>query len=442
MFRTVETELKNWKCRKNRLPLIIRGARQVGKSYVVQKFGNELFENVLVVDFEFQSEFSQCFESLDPQKIVNRLELMTGTSISEGKTLLFLDEIQQCPRAIMALRYFKEKMPGLHVIAAGSLLEFVMNETDFSFPVGRVQFLYMSPLSFSEFLLNMRESKVLDFLSNVTIQEGIPSEIHHKLLELLRLYFVIGGMPAAVRTYLETDSLSECRKIHLSLLQTSQNDFGKYASKAEYKYLQLLFKKAPSLATTHFKYVNVSNEIKSREIKRALEQLSYAGLINRVYATAASGIPIFAQLKENRFKILFLDIGLLHTAHKVDINELWEKDILQVHSGRLAEQFVGQQLLSMGDLYENPQLFFWKRESKNSSAEVDYLLTVGSGIIPIEVKAGKTGRLRSLQIFMQEKNSSLGVKVSMSPLSQENSILSLPLYMLDQLPRLVSSLGL
>lgn len=438
MFRTIEVELKKWHRKTERLPLIIRGARQVGKSFVVQKVGNELFENVLVIDFEFQSELSQCFETLDPQKIVNRLELMTGSSIIQGKTLLFLDEIQQCPRAIMALRYFKEKMPGLHVIAAGSLLEFIMHEADFSFPVGRVQFLYMGPLSFSEFLFNMGEGKLLEFLNHVTLQEGAPPPIHNKLMELMRLYFVIGGMPATVRTYLETRSLSECRKIQLSLLQTYQNDFGKYASKAEYKYLQLLFEKAPGLVATHFKYVNVSNEVRSREIKVALEQLSYAGLINQVYATSASGIPLFAQVKENRFKILFLDIGLLHTAHKVDISELWEKDILQVHSGRLAEQFVGQQLLATGDFYEVPQLFFWKRESKGSSAEVDYLLTSGSNIVPIEVKAGKTGRLRSLQIFMKEKHSSIGVKVSMAPLSFSHSILSIPLYMINQLPRLVS----
>lgn len=441
MFREVEVELKKWYSKESRLPLIVRGARQIGKSYVIQKIGKELFENVIVVDFEFQSDFSQCFDSLDPQKIVNRLELMTGSSIIEGKTLLFLDEIQECPRAIMALRYFKEKMAGLHVIAAGSLLEFIMNESDFSFPVGRVQFLYMGPLSFSEFLLNHGETKILDFLGKVTVQEGIPVEIHLKLLELLRLYLVLGGMPAVVQAYFETRSLSECRKLQLSLLQTYQNDFGKYASKTKHKYLQLLFEKAPSLVATHFKYVNVSNEIKSREIKVALDQLLYAGLINRVYATKAAGVPLYAQVKENRFKILFLDIGLLHTAHKVNISEIWEKDILQVHSGRLAEQFVGQQFLAMGDFYESPQLFFWKRETKSSSAEVDYLLTVGSEIVPVEVKAGKTGRLRSLQIFMKEKKSSLGVKVSMSPLSQENSILSLPLYMVDQLPRLFSSLG-
>ncbi|CCB88310.1 ATP-binding protein [Simkania negevensis] len=441
MFRKIETELKDWHRKKCRLPLILRGARQVGKSYVVQKIGNELFENTLIIDFELQPSFCQCFESLDPQKIVNRLELMTGASINEGKTLLFLDEIQQCPRAIMALRYFKEKMPALHVIAAGSLLEFVMHETDFSFPVGRVQFLYMGPLSFSEFLLNAGEKKVLDFLDNVTVEEGIPSEIHNKLLELFRLYIVIGGMPATVHTYLETHSLSESHKIQLSLLQTYQNDFGKYASKTEYKYLQLLFEKAPSLVATHFKYVNVSNEIRSRELKVALEQLSYAGLINRVFATSASGVPLFAQIKETRFKILFLDIGLLHTSHKMNISELWEKDILQIHSGRLAEQVVGQQLLTLGDFYESPQLFFWKRESKSSSAEVDYLFTSGSAIIPIEVKAGKTERLRSLQTFMKEKQSPLGVKISMSPLLLDHSILSLPLYMIDQLPRFVSNLA-
>lgn len=437
MYRIIQEELKKWKAKKNRLPLIIRGARQVGKSYIIEKFGNECFSSIVVIDFEFQPDFCTCFENLDPQKILNRLEVMTGASIIQGKTLLFLDEIQECPKAIMALRYFKEKMPGLHVIAAGSLLEFVIHEENFSFPVGRVQFLYLGPLSFSEFLINLGENKVAEYLNTIELTEGIPNEIHKKLLEKLRLYLAIGGMPASVSVYLETGSLTESRKTHLSLLHTYQNDFGKYASKAEHKYLQLLFEKAPGLVATHFKYVNVSDEVKSREVKTALDQLSYAGLINRVYSTSASGVPLLSQVKENRFKILFLDIGLLQTAHKVNIQELWEQDILQVHSGQLAEQFVGQELLAMGDFYENPQLFFWKREAKGSSAEVDYLLTSGSKIIPLEVKAGTTGRLRSLQMFIQEKKSPLGIKVSMAPLTLEGKVLSLPLYLISQLPRLL-----
>ncbi len=440
MQRELEQELKAWKGQKGRLPLIIRGARQVGKSYTVQKFGKECFDQIIVIDFEFEPIFSHCFDSLDPQKILDRIELQTGQSIIKGKTLLFLDEIQQCPRAIMALRYFKEKMPELHVIAAGSLLEFVLNDASFSFPVGRVQFLYLGPLSFSEFLLNLGDSKLKEFLEKVTVEEGIPPEVHLKLLDKLRLYLVMGGMPAVVQSYLESQSLTQCRQKQLSLLQTYQSDFGKYASKTEYRYLQMLFDKAPGLIATHFKYVNVSPEVKSREIKRALEQLSNAGLIHQIYATSGNGVPLYAQIKENRFKILFLDIGLLNSAHKIDIRELWEKDITQIHSGKLAEQFVGQELLAAGDFYELPQLFFWKREKKGSTAEVDFLFAHHSKIIPIEVKAGKTGRLLSLQTFMKEKKSPIGIKISTAPLAKEGHVLSVPLYMVNQLSRLCNTI--
>ncbi|WP_194847082.1 ATP-binding protein [Candidatus Neptunochlamydia vexilliferae] len=437
MFRYIEKELEEWRKKKEHLPLILRGARQIGKSYIIEKFGKKAFDSVVVIDFEFQPEFCECFETLDPKKILNRLELISEKKIIPEKTLLFLDEIQECPKAIMALRYFKEKMPKLHVIGAGSLLEFVLGEEDFSFPVGRVQFLFMGPLSFSEFLLNTGNERLVEFLGEVEIKEGVPGEVHKKLLEELRLYLALGGMPAVVQKYLKTNSLIECRRVQLSILQAYQNDFGKYASKGEHRHLQLLFEKAPKVVATHFKYVNVSADVKSREIKVALEQLCYAGLLTRVYATAASGFPLSAQIKENRFKILFLDIGLLHTAHRVDINELWQEDLLQIHSGRLAEQFVGQELLNLRDFYESPQLFFWKREQKGSSAEVDYLLTSKSSVIPLEVKAGATGRLRSMHQFMEKKGSPLGVKVSMAPLSRDGNILSVPLYMVDQIHRLV-----
>lgn len=440
MRRLIEEELVKWKVKRGRLPLIIRGARQVGKSYTIEKFGKDHFNSIITVDFEFQPQFCECFETLDPKMILNRLEIITGESVIKGKTLLFLDEIQQCPQAIKALRYFKEKMPSLHVIAAGSLLEFVLNESDFSFPVGRVQFLYLRPLSFREFLLNFQKGKLLEFLDSYELNQKVPAEIHAQALELLKLYFLIGGMPAVVQEYLKTESLIECRRFQQTLLQAYQSDFGKYASKAQHKYLQLLFIKAPSLVAQHFKYSNVTPDIRSREIKIALDQLCYAGLVYRIFATSATGIPLEAQIKENRFKLLFLDIGLLHTAHKIDIQEIWENDILQVHSGRLAEQLVGQELLAYADFYENQQLYFWKREKKNSSAEVDYVANYHGKVLPIEVKAGGTGRLKSIRTFMEEKKVKIGLKISQSLPSVEKNILSIPLYMIEQIPRLLKSM--
>lgn len=437
MERLIEQELLQWKTKRGRLPLIIRGARQVGKSYIVEKFGKDHFDSIVVVDFEFQPRFCECFETLDPKMILNRLEVMTGETIIKGKTLLFLDEIQQCPQAIKALRYFKEKMPSLHVIAAGSLLEFVLNESDFSFPVGRVQFMYLRPLSFREFLVNLNKRHLLEFFDHFSLPQKMPNEIHAQALELLRLYLLIGGMPAVVDEYLKTESLTECRRLQQMLLQTYQNDFGKYASKTQHKYLQLLFLKVPSLVAQHFKYSSVAPDIRSREIKIALDQLCYAGLVYRILSTAATGIPLEAQVRENRFKLLFLDIGLLHTGYKVDIQQIWDHDILQVHSGRLAEQFVGQELLAYADFYENEQLYFWKREKKSSSAEIDYVANFHGRVIPIEVKSGGTGRLKSLQTFMEEKKVKIGLKISQSLPSLENNILSVPLYMIEQIPRLL-----
>jgi|688.fasta_scaffold31789_5 predicted AAA+ superfamily ATPase len=439
MKRTIEPILKKWKEQSQRLPIIMRGARQVGKSFVIEKFGQENFETLVTCNFEFRPELIQCFDSVDPQSICTKLEVALKTRIIPGKTLLFLDEIQNCPKAIVALRYFKEKLPYLHVIAAGSLLEFVLHEEQFSFPVGRVQFLYLKPLSFQEYLISQNHHRLVEIIEQTSLKHPLDNFFHEQLLTLLREYFLIGGMPAVVSTFLEKKSFLECQTVLTSLLETYRSDFSKYASKTQYKYLQTFFELAPGLVASHFKYSHISSEYRTKDLKIALEQLGWAGLLYRVLATNASGIPLQIHVKENKFKLLFLDLGLVNCANKLDMQIAWEAELMQINSGALAEQFVGQELLAYADPHMSAQLYFWDREKKGSMAEVDYVIQYGADILPIEVKAGTTGSLKSLTQFLQEKQSPFGIRISQHPLSFHEKVLSVPLYLISQLPRLVKS---
>lgn len=440
MRRTIEPILKEWKTQNHRLPIILRGARQVGKSFIVEKFGRENFKSVVICNFEFRPELINCFDNLDPVSICAKLEIAFKIRIVPGETLLFLDEIQNCPKAIVALRYFKENLPALHVIAAGSLLEFALHEEQFSFPVGRVQFLYLKPLSFYEYLLSQNHDQLIALLEQVSLQNPIEPFIHDQLLLLIREYFLIGGMPAVVRRFLETHSFVECQTLLAGLLETYRSDFPKYATKAQYRYLQTFFEKVPGVVCQHFKYTLISPEHRSHDLKIALEQLGWAGLLNKILATSASGIPLQVHAKENKFKLLFLDGGLINRANKLDIQAAWETELMQINAGAQAEQFVGQELLAYGDPHMNQQLYYWERDKKGSMAEVDYVIQRGSHIFPIEVKAGTTGSLKSLTQFLNEKQAPFGIRISQHPLSFHDRVLSIPLYLINQLPRLMDSI--
>ncbi len=364
--------------------------------------------------------------------------MISKESIIPGKTLLFLDEIQECPSAIMALRYFKEMMPELHVIAAGSLLEFKLNHDDFRMPVGRVQSLYLKPLSFQEFLIASGYDSMVEYLASVDFQSQINPAVLHKLQELLHQYFIIGGMPAAVKSFVENHDWRQCQIIQSSLLSSYYDDFAKYARTSKHRYLQRMLEQAPGMVGQHFRYASVDPDMQSRDLKQALSDLTYAGVIYKVHRTSASGNPLAAQIKENKFKLLFLDIGLVKASQMLDIELLQQKDLLLVDRGMLAEQFVGQELLAYGDPYLPKKLYYWEREKKGSEAEIDYVININDKILPIEVKAGKTGSLRSLQLFLTEKNQTIGLRFSMHPLSFDGRILSVPLYMVHEVKRLVN----
>ena len=440
MRRDIEKELILWKAQKEKYPLIIRGARQVGKSYLVETFGKTHFQNNVIVNLEFQPQLKDCFKSLDPSEIINKLQLILGVQIKEDNTLLFLDEIQECPQAIMALRYFKEKMPKLSIIAAGSLLEFVMRSPDFKMPVGRIQFLYLEPMSFSEYLDAAGNQNLREFISDVKLTDSIDDVIHKKLLELLRIYIIVGGMPAALTEYLSSKDLMNCQRIQTALLQTYRSDFGKYAKISQHKYLQKVFDAAPRMAGQRIKYSNIDPDTRSRDLKNALNLLTLAGIVRPIYLTKASGLPLGAQINEQRFKINFLDVGLMQNSCGLQGRLSIEEDFMQINAGSVAEQFVGQELTAYSDRHQQVGLYFWAREKRGSMAEVDYVINIGSDIFPVEVKSGKEGRLKSLRMFIEEKKSRLGIRFSQDKLSYYDKILSIPLYMVEQLPRLAESL--
>lgn len=441
MKRDIDDTLKNWKSEVHRYPLLVRGARQVGKTYSIKQFGENEFDNLVEVNFEQKPQYFTCFDSLEPKKIIETLSVLSKSDIIPGKTLLFLDEIQECPKAISALRYFYEQMPDLHVICAGSLLEFVISQESFKMPVGRVQYLYMKPLSFLEFLDNVGESRARNVIETIT-WDNLPSHaIHKHLISLLKKYAVIGGMPAVVSEYLSSSSLEKCSQIQTIIIQTYRDDFGKYASKVKYKYLEKIFFAVPKMVGNKFKYSHVDNNLQSRDLKEALELLEKAGVVYLIKQTSGKGLPLEANAKERHFKTVFLDIGLMQNICGLSSDLLIspDEDFIKVNEGAIAEQFTAQELLAYRDVYLAPSLYYWTREARSSNAEIDYLIPHGSSALPIEVKAGKTGTLRSMHIFLEQYNLSAGVRISQHYFNRTLPIISLPFYAIKGIPHLMKT---
>ena len=429
MKRSIEKALEFWRLDKRRKPLLLRGARQVGKSYTVCQFGKHHFENIVAINLEAQPELAKLFDSLNPTEIITALEVLTAQSIDPGKTLLFIDEIQAAPKAIIALRYFYEKLPSLHVIAAGSLLELTLESAGISMPVGRVQYLFMKPMSFMEFLAAMGQNPMIKMLEES--REVLANEtVHQSLLEWVRQYLLIGGMPEVVAEYSETKNYERCRRLQTSLLQTYRDDFNKYAKHTQHGTIATVFQGAVKQIGGKFKYSTLDPDVQSRNLKEALNLLVLAGVYHKVIRSTGDGLPLGGNLKENFFKVLFLDVGLMQNLCGLASDIIQEKDLMVIYRGALMEQFVGQELMAYEDDYEKPALYYWAREARNSSAELDYLCQYQSSIVPIEVKSGKTGRLKSLQLFLAEKQQPWAIKVSGSPLNNEKPILSVPFYLL------------
>lgn len=437
MHRSLIQSLREWKNSPARQPLLLRGARQTGKTYLVEQFGTTDFTHQLKINFEKEKQFTECFKTLDPKQIIQELELTANETIQAGTTLLFLDEIQECPNAIKALRYFFEEMPELHVIGAGSLLEFALSAENFSMPVGRVSFLYLYPMSFNEMLYALDKHKLLDYLNNLSIKDKIPQSVHQQLLKHLRLYFVLGGMPRVINLYAEHEKLLLCRQTQSAILNSYRDDFGKYASQVQQIYCERVFSKSFELIAQHFKYTDIDPDMDYRSLKQAIWLLIKANILTPIYYSKASGIPLSATQVEKKYKLLFLDLGLAQAAGRITPELLINQDIMQLNRGALTEQYVGQHLLTIQPNYDRAELFYWQRDTRSSQAEIDYILPIDDKLIPIEVKSGSTGRLKSLHLYMASHQSNLGVKLSTDEFNVSDKIWSIPLYLIEQLPRLI-----
>lgn len=440
MQRSIENDLLSWKNQAALKPLVLRGARQVGKTYVVEKFAKDNFGNFININCELSPHYKSCFESLDTNKIIPLIEAVSKQTICAGETLLFIDEIQECPNALMSLRYFKEQIPNLHVIAAGSLLELCINQPKFRMPVGRVQFLYMHPLSFKEYLMSTNNETLLNYLGDVTIAEGINPGIHHTALEEFRTYMTIGGMPEAVAHFTDHHDYNQVEIIHRSILEAYRGDFGKYDPKINIACLQAIYRRAPAMVAQHFKFSQIDPDMQARDLRPALHALQDAGIIHAIHSTNAAGIPLSASKKNKKFKLLFVDVGLVKQACDISSIAMLKEDIMLLNQGALTEQYVGQELLAYSSTHQKNELYYWERNQPSSTAEIDYLIQNNTEIMPIEVKSGHTGRLKSLQIYLQEKKLRYGLRVSAHELQFNNNVLSIPLYMIHEIPRLLAKL--
>lgn len=454
--RTEIDYLRSWASRATRKPLIIRGARQVGKSTLVRQFAQASGLELVALNFERNPEFREVFARRDPAEILAAIQLLTGKAVRTGAALLFLDEIQAAPEGLAALRYFQEETPDLHVIAAGSLLEFALATATFSMPVGRVEYLYLGPMQFEDFLQAMGETPLVEWLRSLSLGEiragPMTRAVHEKLMGLLRQYWITGGLPEAVARFTDSRDFSEVSRVHHSIVSTYRDDFAKYSHGALRERVQLVFDRLPALVGRKFKYAHVSHDHRAAELATALEQLCMARIAYKVHHTSANGVPLGAEVNDRHFKVLYMDVGLMATALQLRLIDLGRQELTMINSGAVAEQFVGQHLLYAGLPYEAPALHYWFREAKGASAEVDYVITHGQHVVPIEIKSGKTGTLRSLHYFLQEKRRGFAVRLNgdvpslledssrlADGVELEYSLLSLPLYAVGQIGRLLDT---
>ena len=417
--RLIDNYLKEWALRPARKPLLLRGARQVGKSTAVRQLGKQ-FENFVEINLEKQPSFIQFFQGdLDVKRIVPQLSAMVGKPIVAGQTLLFIDEIQASSEAIMALRFFKEDMPDLHVIAAGSLLEFAL-ETLPTFGVGRIHSMFVYPMTFDEFLTACGEQLLLEARNNATAKTPLALPLYERLVGLFRSYMLVGGMPEVVAKWVETRDYLACQEVQDDIVLTYQDDFPKYRKRVDPTLLRLTLQSVALQIGNKFVYSQVGGGYSTNEVKKALEMLTLAGIITPVMHTNANGLPLGSEADPTYRKMLLLDSGLLLRWLNMsgDTSELTAQILTHsatdlVNKGALTEMIAGLELLRYRTPNMRHELFYWVRKAKNAQAEVDYLATYQSEVLPIEVKAGTQGGMKSLWQFMREKKLKNAIRASL-----------------------------
>ncbi len=433
MYREKIKELEEWKNSKDRMPLIIRGARQVGKTWIMKEFGKTNYKKVAYVNFDGNSRMSRLFEGdFDIDRILQGLKIETKVNIDEKDTLLIFDEIQEVPKALTSLKYFCENARQFHIIAAGSLLGVALHEGT-SFPVGKVDFIDLYPLNFQEFLLAMGEQKLVTILNEKNWD--LITIFKDKLISYLREYYFIGGMPAAINKYLETKDYRQVRKVQLKLLQAYEEDFSKHAPNEIVPRLKMLWNNIPAqLAKENKKFIYglIKEGARAKEYELALSWLIDCGLIYKIDRVRKPNMPLIAYQDTSAFKLYILDVGILGAMTRLDEKILLEgNEIFTEFKGSFTEQFVLTELKSNKDI----PVFYWSAE--RATAEIDFLIQLGTDIIPIEVKSSENLQAKSLKTFIEKYNTTKNVRTSMSNYRKEEKLINIPLYLIGNIEEII-----
>jgi uncharacterized protein len=454
MIRFASRELDAWLKSPNRKPLVLRGARQVGKTWLVRDFAARNNLKLIELNLEKFPNLSDLFSENKPAEILKNIEAELSTSITPESSCLFLDEVQAAPELFSKLRWFKEDMPELPVIAAGSLLEFALGKLKYSMPVGRITYFYLEPMTFFEFLIATGNEALYQKMFSLNMETTMPETLHAKGIDLYRQYCLVGGMPESVSTWLEGRDLQACLKIQHDLLATYRDDFHKYGGEMDARLLNRILLSVSEQLGGKFVYSMVDSGVQTSVIKKALMLLFQARVCSRISHTSGNGVPLGAESNEKFFKALMVDVGLVSAQLGLTTEKRsgLEKTILS-NKGGIAEQFVGQQLRASQSPLMDPQLYYWQRTG-GRLAEIDYIIQHRNNIIPVEVKSGAAGRMKSLHQFMEEKKLTLAVRFNINqPVLEKIDVttttgqqvkyrlISLPLYLAERVGDLIDQVS-
>lgn len=432
--REIDHILLDWKNADRHKPLILRGVRQCGKTSAVRNLSQQ-FADYIELNLEKEPDIGKIFEGeLNINRIINRLELHFSKRISSD-TLLFIDEIQECPRAITALRYFYEDKPEWHVIAAGSLLEFVLDgqkkDKPVDFPVGRVRSIFMYPFSFTEFLHGTGKEILADYLKHTDFSET-PNDAHKELLEEYKTFLIVGGMPEAVREYAETGSIQACQQIHRDIILNFKDDFNKYSRNVSPEIIRKVFDYATHHVCSQTKSSSAVTGISAYYFDLCIDLLKKAGLVFPVKASACDAIPLGVSEKEANKKLLLFDTGVYLTECGLDVSGILGAEIYDdMNKGDVVEMETGLEFIKNGSPYSEPELFYWYRSGAN--AEIDYAIVRSGQIIPVEVKSSGKGSMQSLHVFLDTHKSPYGIRISMEDFIEYENIHVFPVYAVSRI---------
>lgn len=433
MYRKIMKKLIEWKNDKDRKPLILRGARQVGKTYIIKQFGEENYDGVAYFNFDHDTQLYNMFDNTkDPARILEQLSFVYGKAIVPGKTLIVFDEIQECPNALNSLKYFEEEAKEYHIISAGSLLGIRLSHT--SFPVGKVDFLDMYPMTFTEFLEADGCKNLVDYMDSIKNIENIPDIFFDRLNEKLKAYFIIGGMPEVVNSWVTYKDMEKVNKIQDSILKSYESDFSKHTSNIEANRISIIWNSIPSQISKEnkkFLYQVAKDGARAREYESAVNWLKDANVVNKIYNVTKPNMPLISYNDLSSFKMYLNDVGLLRKKTDLDSKVIVEGNrLFQEFKGALTENYVLQTLIAIG---LNPYYFTF-----DNRYEIDFIIQYQNEIIPIEVKSGENVNNTSLKIYNEMNQPKTRIRFSMKNLNKDGNLINIPLFMVEYLDKLIN----